>query len=123
MTEEFAKEAGDFWTANRPFVESEVEAMQRQSPNQGEFVPTEFLLKHRRLATRRPDAQPMGARAQAALVHEDDRAAFAARFLLMAGQVRVLHSAIFPSFRFTARRVGCWQLMPSERSKCHTWPG
>lgn len=123
MPEQFAKECSDLWTADRPLVKSEVEAMQRRSPNQGELVPIGSPLKHRRLATRRPSAHSVGARAQSALVDEDDRAAFSARFLLMAGHVRAFHAAIFASFRSTARRVGCWQLMPSERSKCHTWPG
>ena len=51
--------------------------------------------------------------AQPAFVDEDDRAPFAARFFLMAGQVRLFHARIARSFRSRARPVGRWGLQPS----------
>lgn len=120
MAKQLSKEVSHLRTADRAFVKSEIEPLERQPANQRELVPVERLLNHRRLAARCPGARSVGARTQAAFVDEDDRAAFAARFFLMAGQVRVFHSVIFASLRSTARRVGCWQLMPRERRRCQT---
>ena len=49
-----------------------------------ELVPVERLLQHRRAAAGRPRPHAVGARAQSALVDEDDGALFAPRFLAWA---------------------------------------
>jgi hypothetical protein len=103
-------------------VDPKVELPERQAGDDRELVPLEGLAQHRRLATERPGAHPVGPRAQSAFVDEDDGAAFAPGFFLRRGQVTRFQSAIAPSSRSIARRVGCWQLKPSSRRTRQTWP-
>lgn len=80
MPKQLAKKCRHLWTADRAFMKTEVEAVQRQPADQGELLPVEGLLNHRGLATGRPSACSVRAGTQAAFVDEDGGPAFAARF-------------------------------------------
>jgi hypothetical protein len=73
--------------ANSLFEDLEIEVPQRHSGDDGNGLPVEVILQHRRLTAWCPGAAPVRALAQTAFVDEDDGAPFLLGFFLMSGQV------------------------------------
>ena len=65
----------------------------------------------------------MGLLTQAAFINEEDGAAFASGFFLMAGQRFFFQCSIFVSSRSRARPTGRWQLQRNFARMRQTWSG
>jgi len=86
VAQECFQEFDDLRTLDRAGVDLEIEVPESDSRNDRKTLPTESLLDHRGLTTRRPSAHPVGTRAQTAFVEEDDGAALSRRFFFRFGQ-------------------------------------
>ena len=69
-----------------PGVQPEEEPLPGEPGDEGQALPAEGLLEHRRLSFTPPSPHPVGAGAQAAFVDEDNGPAFAAGLFLRAGR-------------------------------------
>ena len=105
--------------SHRSFVESKIELPQRDTGRNRQVVPIELMLENRRHTTFGPSADTVRPLAEAALVYEDDEAAFLLGFFLRAGQVFSFQSRIAASFRSRARPTGRWQLQPNFWRRIH----
>jgi hypothetical protein len=86
VTHERFQEFDDLETLDGTRVDLEIEVPESYARNDRKTLPAEGFLDHRGLAARRPGAHPVGTRAQAAFVEEDDGASFPCGFFLRRGQ-------------------------------------
>jgi len=103
--------------------ESKVEIPNGDAGDGRKTVPVEGILQHRRLAPRRPGADPMRSLAQAAFVDKHYGPALLEGFFFISGQRTRFHCRMAGSSRWVARPTGRWQLQPKARKIRQTCPG
>jgi hypothetical protein len=112
-----------FLLSHVSFVQSEIELPQCDASSHRQVVPVELVLQDGCHTALGPSANTVRPLAEAALVYEDDDAAFLLGFFLRAGQVFSFQSRMAASFLSRARPTGRWQLQPNFSRKIHhTWP-
>src|SRR5580658_885543 len=108
--------------ADSLFEDLERAIPERHSGGDGNGLPVEVVLEHRRLAAWRPGTTPVRALAQSAFVDEDDRAPFFSGFFLISGHVFRFQWPMASSSRSSARPVGRCGLQFSCRNSFQTCP-
>ena len=108
-----AEELNDLRALDAAGQEPEVKVAPSQSGDGSKVFPIEAMEEPRRLPLGRPSPHARRLLRQAALVEEDDRAAFGAGLFFNAGQVWRFQVARAAS----ARATGCWQLQPNRARK------
>ena len=89
----------------------------------GEVIPSQGHPQHGGLAPGRIGAHGGGQEVEARLVYPHERPVFVLRFFSRAGSCSVVQAAIVASFRWVARRTGCWTVQGRVRSKRLTCAG
>lgn len=121
------EKTGDFFFLDAAFVQPEQAIGARQARDDGDMVPVEVKLNHRRLSFQIPGAHLRGTFAEARFVDKDDQAAFSPGFFFERGP-----SAAFPCahriivaldgafFRLLGAETQCAENAPDVRlSKTH----
>src|SRR5579863_9267720 len=123
LAQETAEKVDQLWSADRSWVQAEVEVPPGYPRDRRERLPVEVELEDGRMAAGSPGPAAMGSLAESAFIDEDDGLAPSGSVFFTLGHCTRFHCSMLSSLRSTARPTGRCTLHFSRLRIFQTCPG